>query len=108
MDVFPLRRFACWLLLSAALVAPAVSGAAPPGQTTATTTIILLPVGASPSQDKLWVSTTGGWTGLTPPAAAMYWRWIAADPFHPDRWLLLGNLIPSGEQFGRAASLRRL
>jgi hypothetical protein len=25
----------------------------------------------------------------------MYWRWIAADPFHPDRWLLLGTLIPS-------------
>jgi hypothetical protein len=98
-SVVPLRRFACWLLLIAALLAPAVSGAMPPAQTTATTTIILLPFGASPSQDKLWVSTTGGWTGLTPPAAAMYWRWIAADPFHPDRWLLLGNSIPSAEQF---------
>lgn len=38
----------------------------------------------------------------------MYWLWIAADPVNPDRWLLLGNSVPSNEQFGFAGGQVRM
>lgn len=103
------RRSVPWFLLLIALVlVPSVSIATPPAQTTAATKVVLLPFGASLANDWLWVYANGGWSGLTPPAAAAYWLWIAADPTNPNRWLLLGNLIASDEQFTSVAGEVRM
>jgi hypothetical protein len=54
--------------------------------------LLMLPYGRSGAKDKIWHDTqAAGWVGITPPYAGGYWYQIAANPFAPDTWLLLGN-----------------
>jgi hypothetical protein len=55
--------------------------------------VLILPWGASGSADKVWRYNvaTAAWVGVTPPQAGWYWSCIAATPFNPREWLLLGN-----------------
>lgn len=93
------RRFLFGIFLLLIGLLPPVIRATPSSQTSNSTSVLLVPFGASGAADKVWLYRQGSWVGLTPPAPSMYWLWIAADPVNPHRWLMLGNSIPSNEQF---------
>lgn len=81
------------------LLSGPIAMTAPPAlQSLRTTTSVIVPSwgGVGPS-DVLWWYIGSTWSSIIPPAPGKYWRWIAADPFNPQRWLLLGNSDGSDE-----------
>jgi RHS repeat-associated protein len=51
--------------------------------------LVLLPSSAPSGYDYIWHYQDGVWSKTRPPLAGQSWRWIAADPTDPQRWLLL-------------------
>lgn len=61
--------------------------------------VVIPPFGASGVGDVVLHYVGSDWLKKTPPIAGLYWLDIAANPFNPDEWLMLGNTVPNSDDF---------